>query len=231
VGEAQQAGKVYRVGLVFTTAPVSEMIGPDPVHPLVRSFLDELRTLGYVQGRNLVFEPRSAEGKFERFREILEGLVRLNADDRYRRVRQLRSEDARCSLRSPEELIVVTRQSGTVAPSFKWGFLTAAFVATLVSGVATAAFTSIGTSPSQKDVLTFAASMAGLPRLAESYALSSDPQYYHQGDLAYALAVASNDRKESEKYRQLIVIILQLRESKCGSSWSTVLSKVLLVWR
>jgi ABC-type uncharacterized transport system substrate-binding protein len=78
--EGQQSGKVYRVGLVFTTAPVSEMIGPDPAHPLVRSFLDELRALGYVQGRNLVFEPRSAEGKFERFREILEGLVRLKVD-------------------------------------------------------------------------------------------------------------------------------------------------------
>jgi putative ABC transport system substrate-binding protein len=78
--EAQQAGKVYRVGLVFTTAPVSQMIGPDPVHPLVRSFLDGLRALGYVQGRNLVFEPRSAEGKFERFRAILEELVSLKVD-------------------------------------------------------------------------------------------------------------------------------------------------------
>jgi putative tryptophan/tyrosine transport system substrate-binding protein len=78
--EAQQPGKAYRVGLVFTTAPVSEMIGPDPIHPLVRSFLDELRARGYVQGRNLVFEPRSAEGKFERFREILEELVSLKVD-------------------------------------------------------------------------------------------------------------------------------------------------------
>jgi len=75
--EAQVAGKVYRVGLVFTTAPVDEMSGLHPVHPLVRSFLDELRALGYVQGRNLVFEPRPAEGRFERFREILEGLVSL----------------------------------------------------------------------------------------------------------------------------------------------------------
>ena len=80
VADAQPGGKVYRVGLVFTTAPVSEMVGPNPVHPLVRSFLDELRTRGYVQGRNLVFEPRSAEGKFERFREILEELVNLKAD-------------------------------------------------------------------------------------------------------------------------------------------------------
>jgi putative tryptophan/tyrosine transport system substrate-binding protein len=78
--EAQQSGKVYRVGLVFTTAPVSQMIGPDPVHPLVISFLAGLRALGYVQGRNLVLESRSAEGKFERFREILEELVSLKVD-------------------------------------------------------------------------------------------------------------------------------------------------------
>jgi len=78
--EAQQAGKVYRVALVFTTAPVSEMQGPDPVHPLVRAFLEQLRALGYVQGRNLVFEPRSAEGRFERFREILEELISRKVD-------------------------------------------------------------------------------------------------------------------------------------------------------
>ena len=78
--EAQLAGKVWRIGLVFTTAPVDQMSGLRPVHPLVRSFLDELRALGYVQRRNLVFEPRSAEGRFERFREILEGLVSLKVD-------------------------------------------------------------------------------------------------------------------------------------------------------
>jgi putative ABC transport system substrate-binding protein len=67
---AQQTGRVYRVALVFTTSPVSEMAGSDPIHPLARSFVQELRTLGYVQGQNLVLAPRSAEGKFERFPEI-----------------------------------------------------------------------------------------------------------------------------------------------------------------
>jgi len=77
---AQQAGKVYRVGLIFTTSPVSEMAGPEPVHPLVRVFLHTLRSLGYVEGQNLVFERRSAEGKFERFTEIVAELVRLKVD-------------------------------------------------------------------------------------------------------------------------------------------------------
>ncbi len=78
--DAQPAGKVYRVGLIFTTVPVSEMAGPEPVDPLVRVFLHTLRSLGYVEGQNLVFERRSAEGKFERFTEIVAELVRLKTD-------------------------------------------------------------------------------------------------------------------------------------------------------
>jgi putative ABC transport system substrate-binding protein len=78
--DAQQPGKVYRVGLIFTTSPVSEMAGPEPVHPLARAFLHTLRSLGYVEGQNLVLERRSAEGKFERFPEIVAELVRLKTD-------------------------------------------------------------------------------------------------------------------------------------------------------
>ncbi len=78
--DAQQAGKVYRVALVFTTSPASEMAGPDPVHPAARAFLHGLRSLGYMEGQNLIFERRSAEGKFERFGDILAELIRLKTD-------------------------------------------------------------------------------------------------------------------------------------------------------
>ncbi len=44
--KAQQAGRVYRVGLIFVTSPVSEMAGPEPVNPLVRAFAYGLRDLG-----------------------------------------------------------------------------------------------------------------------------------------------------------------------------------------
>jgi putative tryptophan/tyrosine transport system substrate-binding protein len=77
---AQQAGRVYRVGLVFTTSPVFEMAGPDPVHPLARSFVQSLAALGYLQGQNLLLEHRSAEGKFERFPEIIRELVASKVD-------------------------------------------------------------------------------------------------------------------------------------------------------
>ncbi len=78
--EAQQAGKVYRVGFIITTAPVSEMAGPEPAIPTVRAFVQGLRALGYVEGQNLILERRSAEGRFERFGDIVAELVRLKAD-------------------------------------------------------------------------------------------------------------------------------------------------------
>jgi putative tryptophan/tyrosine transport system substrate-binding protein len=79
-GVKAQSSKVYRVGLAFTTSPLSEMAGPDPEQPSVRAFVHALRDLGYVEGQNLILERRSAEGHPERYREIFEDLVRLNVD-------------------------------------------------------------------------------------------------------------------------------------------------------
>jgi len=78
--EAQQADRIYRVALVYTTAPVSEMVGPEPIHPYPRAFLGSLRALGYEEGRNLEYIPRSAEGKFERLGTILTEVVGLGVD-------------------------------------------------------------------------------------------------------------------------------------------------------
>jgi putative tryptophan/tyrosine transport system substrate-binding protein len=77
---AQQPGKIYRVGLIFSTSPVSEMAGPEPVNPLAKTFLQTLRALGYIEGKNLILERRSAEGRFERAGEITRELVGLKAD-------------------------------------------------------------------------------------------------------------------------------------------------------
>jgi putative ABC transport system substrate-binding protein len=79
--EAQeQAEKVYRIGLIAAATPVSEMAGPEPVHPLVRAFVQGLRSLGYVESQNLILERRSAEGRYERFGDIVAELVRLKVD-------------------------------------------------------------------------------------------------------------------------------------------------------
>ena len=55
------------------------MAGPEPFNP-VRAFVQGLRDLGYVEGQNLILERRSAEGRFERFGDIVAELVRLKAD-------------------------------------------------------------------------------------------------------------------------------------------------------
>ncbi len=80
LAEAQQPGQIFRVGLVFVSAPVSQMAGPEPAHPSARTFLHEMRRLGYVEGRNLIFERRSAEGQPDRFDGILADLFRLKMD-------------------------------------------------------------------------------------------------------------------------------------------------------
>ena len=56
------------------------MAGQEPVNPSVRVFVHTLRELGYVEGSNLALERRSAEGKYERFPEIVRELVSLKAD-------------------------------------------------------------------------------------------------------------------------------------------------------
>ena len=78
--QGQQAGKSYRVALVFSHSPVSVMAGPNPPHPHARAFLQGLRERGYVEGQNIIIERRSGEGKDEHLRDVLAELVRLHTD-------------------------------------------------------------------------------------------------------------------------------------------------------
>jgi len=77
---ARPARKVYRVGLVSAATPLADTLGPAPLNPSARAFLQGLRELGYVEGHNLVLERRSAEGRFERIGDIVAELVRLRVD-------------------------------------------------------------------------------------------------------------------------------------------------------
>jgi len=75
-----QDARVYRVAWVLTTSPIAELAGPDPIHPITRAFVHEMRALGYVEGRNLILERRSAEGDPARFAPILAELRSLRCD-------------------------------------------------------------------------------------------------------------------------------------------------------
>ena len=70
---AQQQGKVVRIGeIVFRSRPD---FGPGRT-----AFRQQLRELGYVDGKNIAFESRSAEGKLDRYRTLADELVRLRVD-------------------------------------------------------------------------------------------------------------------------------------------------------
>jgi putative ABC transport system substrate-binding protein len=68
--EAQTAEKVYRIG----------MLGSSSSDPLVEAFKQGLRELGYVEGRNIMVEYRSAEGRPDRLPDLAADLVRLKVD-------------------------------------------------------------------------------------------------------------------------------------------------------
>jgi tetratricopeptide (TPR) repeat protein len=115
------------------------------------------------------------------------------------------------AVRSPNDITVVT--GDRVSPSLPLRFAFAGLVAACV-GILASLLAQQRLSPmSQRDVLTFAASVTGLPKLAEAYATSTgDLSYYSQGDLAYALAAATSDRSEIEKYRRLLAVTLEENE-------------------
>ena len=75
--KAQASRRVVRVGIAAATAPVSELVGPEPANPAMRAFVRGLRALGYVEGQNLILERRSAEGRPARFGDIVAELVAL----------------------------------------------------------------------------------------------------------------------------------------------------------
>jgi putative ABC transport system substrate-binding protein len=70
---AQQVGKVYRIG-ILETIPAAQNAAN------LAALRKGLRDLGYVEGRNLIIEYRSADGRAERFPDLASELVRLKVD-------------------------------------------------------------------------------------------------------------------------------------------------------
>jgi putative ABC transport system substrate-binding protein len=74
--EAQQAGKVYRIGILSS----SYSSQPFRTEPTWRNFQQGLSDLGWTEGRNLVIERRFAEGQRDRLPAVAQELVALNVD-------------------------------------------------------------------------------------------------------------------------------------------------------
>src|SRR6266568_2954433 len=69
---AQSAAKTIRIGYLAANLAASPH--------LQQAFLQGLRDLGYVEGRNLAIEYRSAEGKLDRLPALAAELVSLKVD-------------------------------------------------------------------------------------------------------------------------------------------------------
>src|SRR5687768_3907584 len=70
---AQQAEKIYRIG-ILEPIPAAQNLAN------LEALRKGLQDLGYVEGRNLVIEYRSADGRAERFPELVSELIGLNVD-------------------------------------------------------------------------------------------------------------------------------------------------------
>ena len=73
VAEAQPAAKVFRIGTL-------QAASAETVAPLFRALKEGLRDLGYIEGRDVVFESRYADGRLERLPDLAAELVRLRVD-------------------------------------------------------------------------------------------------------------------------------------------------------
>jgi putative ABC transport system substrate-binding protein len=73
LGEAQQPGKVYRLGYLSNTDAAGESTRSEAIRLA-------LRKLGYIEGQNIATEYRYTQGKVDRASELANELVRLKLD-------------------------------------------------------------------------------------------------------------------------------------------------------
>src|SRR5712691_4197702 len=71
--QAQQAAKVHRIGFLSAGAQVQ------PSKPW-SIFVNELRELGWIEGKNIEFHRRFADNRLDRLPELTTELVRFNVD-------------------------------------------------------------------------------------------------------------------------------------------------------
>jgi ABC-type uncharacterized transport system substrate-binding protein len=73
IAEPQQQKKVPRIGYLSPSDPATDSTRFEAIRLA-------LRELGYIEGQNIAFEHRYAEGKFDRHSELAAELVRLKVD-------------------------------------------------------------------------------------------------------------------------------------------------------
>src|SRR5213596_3653872 len=71
--DAQQTGKIFHIGILDPSTASGSTV-------LWEVFRQELRKLGWVEGKNLIIEYRFGEQKNERLPELAADMVRLKVD-------------------------------------------------------------------------------------------------------------------------------------------------------
>ena len=70
---AQSAGKIYRIGFLANDPTI-------PTQPAGRAFLDGLRESGFIEGKNVTIDRRFAEGRLDRYADLIAKLAQLGPD-------------------------------------------------------------------------------------------------------------------------------------------------------
>ena len=70
---AQPTGKIFRIGFLDNSTASGIAV-------LSQAFRQELRKLGWIEGKNITIEYRFSEGNTERLADLAADLVRLNVD-------------------------------------------------------------------------------------------------------------------------------------------------------
>jgi putative tryptophan/tyrosine transport system substrate-binding protein len=76
---AQQSGKAYRIAVVHPSHPVATLTETS-FSPGIRAIFTELRRLGYVEGKNILIERYSGEGRAAQYPDLARDVVRRNPD-------------------------------------------------------------------------------------------------------------------------------------------------------
>src|SRR5687768_16163225 len=72
--QAQQSGKIHRIGYVSGTGTASDQ------GPYVEALREGMRSLGYTEGKHFQIEYRGAEAQMDRVPSLVSELVQLNVD-------------------------------------------------------------------------------------------------------------------------------------------------------
>jgi putative ABC transport system substrate-binding protein len=78
--QAQQTGKVYRIAIGHPIVPVADLNQASKGSFVIAAIFEELIRLGYVEGRNLLIERYSGEGRADHYPDLARQIVSRNPD-------------------------------------------------------------------------------------------------------------------------------------------------------